>query len=281
MSTETFTIDCTNSLSISESDGKIEAADEFLMAGDNCQEKWEGFLYFDLSMIPSDVMINSAVLKIYIQKSEILGNKSTIYFQPLLIDYSKRGIFESEYNCPCPPVKIAVNTGFQGWLAINILDITKQWHHKSIKNYGLLIHTECGSKSLFTFNGRADYSSITQPQLLIGIINKCPMPIRRSIEVYEEFWSFNFFGTELSPPICVEQMKQGSFYILNKGPGEIRAFIETSADLVHWVKDAGIVIIENETNVLVAKYYSKFYRIRLVSTGFSKATVRFIEQYYL
>jgi hypothetical protein len=283
MTIETLRINCTKSLSLTEFDCEIKATDEFLLAGRSSNDTYRGFLYFDLSVIPYDIIINSCVLKIYIQKSNICGKKSNICFQPLFCDYSNSAIVQSEKDQQRPPISLIINADFHGWLAINVLDIIKNWYNKSLKNYGLLIFADENPKSLFTLKGMRgfnDTNDIMEPNLTIGYVNNCSALPKKNISVYEQLWKFKFYEKEISPPINVELIKQGTFYIDNYGCDNITAMIEISADLCHWLIDNEIVINQNRTSVLVAKYYSKFYRIRLVSTGTSEAVVRFIGQYY-
>jgi hypothetical protein len=280
MSTEILKINCLKSFSVIEFDYEVKVTDKFLVAGNIHEEIYHGLLFFDINQIPNDAIINSAVLKINIKKSDINGIKSAIYFKPLSCDYSFIKTNDNVSNYPCPMNSLKLNKDFHGCLAINILDIIKNWHSNKMKNYGLLISADRNPKTLFTLSDLNDDTCPMEPHLLIGYGNNCSEYIKKSIEVHQHFWKFEVCKTEKSPPINVELIKQGSFYINNKGTNVITAVVETGIDLLHWVKEAEININEGETKILVAKYYSKFYRIKFSSTGFSKAEVKFIGQFY-
>jgi hypothetical protein len=278
---ETVKLNCSESFSLLFADSEVKVCEEILIAGDYKNDIYKGFLYFNLSMIPSNVFINYAVLKIYIQRSEINARKAEICLQPLFCDYSNTATAQSEENLSYPPIKLKINPEFQGLLAINILDIAKGWQSNALKNYGLFIFVEKNLKSLFTLTGATGLSNIADPSLTIGFARTGQDIFKNNINAFEQTWKFRFCETELSPPICVELMKQGIFYINNNGCNIITAVVEISADLTHWVKDAETVIKENKTNILSARYFGKFNRIRLCSSGLADAQVKFIGQYYV
>ena len=273
-------INCIKSFTVIRSDSKIRVTDECLCVGYDNAGIYKGFLYFDISKIPQNITLNTATLRLYVNNTDISEQYCMLYFQPLLCDSHNPKIFQSTNNCCGCQIPVKVEKDFQGWLDIDIYGIVKNWYSKTTDNYGLIISIDKCEHSLLTFFGTEFLSCQSVPLLILNNSVNCQAPVETGVRIKEEYWRFKFYKTVVSPPINVSLIKQATFYVTNKGSSAITVAVETSADLFCWVKDSYKVIKECSTKAIVAKYYGKFYRLKVFAGGHGIAETVFVGQFY-
>ena len=108
-----------------------------------------------------------------------------------------------------------------------------------------------------------------------------PSPLEcdcHAVDVAQICREFCINDETFTPPIDVQRIIQGSFFIENCGEESLQATAQVSGDGRSWVDDAQVTVTQGDTGILVAKYYGKYYRLRLNTQGTGRAAIRFIMQ---
>ncbi|KAA8669665.1 DNRLRE domain-containing protein [Clostridium sp. HV4-5-A1G] len=272
---------CVRSLTITDFKPKSNVINDTLKIGFDGKNIYRSYMYFNIDNIPKDEFVNSAYLYIYLNKIDTEHSRTVFYIQPLQEDFDKYTTFEKQPQYYNRQAKFEINKNFHGPVRVEITDIFNEWNSGYMKNKGIIMKSNERKKSLgsFTSNSICDYEFI--PKLIISIpeLNHHNNS-SETVNVMEKSWNLEFRRIRCSPPINVERIIQGTFFIDNIGNGEVKAAVEVSCDLCSWIKDDEIIVDSNSSGILVAKYYGKYYRVKLQCLEQGTVRVNFIYQAY-
>ncbi|MDD3225244.1 MAG: DNRLRE domain-containing protein [Clostridium sp.] len=277
MSLEKIIVPCIKSMTITNLEPQSNVESPTLIVGYDGENVYRSYLYFDMISIPEEAVVNFAVLQIYLKKIS-MHHVTTFYIQALEDKFDKISTFENQPKCNDKKVEFKIKNDAHGLISINLTSLFYNWNNNSTSNKGIIIKSQEDVKSQIAFvsNFTAHYEDI--PKLYINYsLPSCRLN-EKYIAVIEKKFILKFFKETFSPIINVERIIQGTFFIHNIGNDLIKAIVEVSVDSIQWVKDAETVIKVNSTNTLVAKYYGKYYRIRLKCNNKAKVDAKFIYQ---
>jgi len=122
-------------------------------------------LKFDLSSIPADVTIDSAILRLYLYNTD-QATSTTLTCRRLTGDWEENGVTwnnqPSDNTDSQAQSTISTGTDWKEW---NVTDMVRNWYSGDWTNYGLKITTEGTAKS-HSFRSK-EYSS-NHPELVIN-----------------------------------------------------------------------------------------------------------------
>ena len=149
-----------------------------------------------------------------------------------------------------------------------------------MKNKGIIIKSGEKKKVMGSFISNFIYDYEFIPKLEIHISQLSHNNFQGILDVIEKCWDLEFYSVKYSPPINVERIIQGTFFVDNVGNNDIEAAVEVSSDLCNWIEDVKIEVNVNKSEVLIAKYYAKYYRVRFNCSKYGCVKLRFIYQVY-
>lgn len=240
------------------------------------------FLYFDIKSleVPEDAIIHYAVLKIYMKNLETDDPVSRIFAVPLINNFGKDTTFNEASEFSGYKAAVNVHRNFKGWLDIDVSEILGSWIDGTLENNGMALLSEEYAQS--TSNILSDWASNhkLKPYLLFCYSFNCRPQVQKQIEVVEFCNEFKFIEEAFTPPVNIERLKIGTFFVTNMGDTALTVTLETSANRCDWVKDCAKVICNGGTEAIVGKFYGKYYRLKLATESLGQAEVQFIAQFF-
>ena len=273
---------CSRSLTISELKPNNNFQTDILKVGAFKGKLYTSYIYFDLDNLPMNAQINYGVLRMYLRNQISRSTSNVLCVYPLKEDFSEMTTFNNQPEYRKEHTKLAISNCASGWIDINVTSMLIRWNENLMDNKGLILQ---GDKDRNKNSPLSFYSPLVVNYELMPIMcisYKCfkEQSNKKVIDVKEKHWTLDFKQTGISPIINVKNIIQGTFFIENVGENPLLSTIEVSSDSIHWVEDSYKTIDKEETKSLVAKYYGKYYRLRLASTCTGIAKVRFIYQVY-
>ncbi|AGY76734.1 DNRLRE domain-containing protein [Clostridium autoethanogenum] len=278
MPCEKTQIVCKKCITITNSNSKNDVEDNELKVGFTGKNTYRTYMYFNINDISENIVVDSAELEIYLNKINIPHSKTNFYVYPLKEDFDLDTSFENQPEYYEKQVKFELNKNSHGIIHVDITHIFDQWHDNSIKNKGLVLKSREKHRTLASFSSNLSPNYEGAPKLVV-----CYSKInhdQKIVDVVEKHWELKIFNTALSPTVNVERIINGTFFIENNSDVEIKAVVEVSVDSKHWIEDTEVVVGANKSQVLIAKYYGKYYRVKFNCSGFASAKLNFICQVY-
>lgn len=278
MSYEKTQIECTKCLTITDLNSKSHTEDNNLKIGFNGRNIYRSYMYFNIDDVSKNIVIDSVELEIYLNKINTSHSKIEFYIHALEDEFNTDTTFKNQPKYYKKQIKFNVNKNFQGSSHINITDMFYEWRSNHIKNNGIIIKSNEKRKALANVSSNldCDYECIPKLTVYFSNINRD----ERIMDVVEKYWTLKFYKVAFSEPVNVERIINGTFFIDNMGSTEIKAAVEVSANLEHWVEDNELIVNANSSQVLIAKYYGKYYRVRFNCLGYASVKLRFICEVY-
>lgn len=281
MSDEKTQILCTKSLTVTDlyPDGNIQ--DDTLKVGFDGKNIYRSYLYFDIGNILENSIINFVILRIFIKKIVTCHTPITLYVQALKDEFNKCTTFNNQPEYNKIQIKINVNSDLRGWLDINITNLFCNCSDIS-ENKGIIIRSNDWEKSLINFASNLTCNPAIIPRLYMDYSCIHHKSNDKYINVIEKYWELEISAnTETySPAVNVERIIQGTFFVYNTGSTDVLGTVQVSVDSINWVNDWQDNINANSSNVLIAQYYGKYYRLKLESSAPVVVQIKFIYQIY-
>ena len=278
MPCEKTQIVCKKCITITNSNSKNDVEDNELKVGFTGKNTYRTYMYFNINDISENIVVDSAELEIYLNKINIPHSKTNFYVHPLKEDFDLNTSFENQPEYYEKQVKFELNKNSHEIIHVDITHMFDGWHDNSIKNNGLVLKSGEKHRALANFSSNSNPNYEGAPKLVI-----CSSKInhdQKIVDVVEKHWELKIFNTARSPIVNVERIINGTFFIENTSGVEIKAVVEVSVDSKHWIEDTGVVVGANKSQVLIAKYYGKYYRVKFNCSGFASAKLNFICQVY-
>lgn len=242
---------------------------------------YKSYIYFNLSDLHEDFVVNSAILRVYLKRHISYGKSNTLYIYPLEQNFNKSTTFDNQPTISNEFVKFTTRD-YNKWMDI---DITTLFSHNTnqILSNGMLLKCDKDKNSLVSFYSNLSDNSKFSPKLCLDYsYSEYENSGKRYIEVKKKSWLLNFYNEEITQPVNVERIIQGTFFINNLGSNTLNARVEVSFDSINWVKDQDIDVTQNSIKVLVAQYYGGYYRIVVNSPDNNgEVEIKFVYQVYI
>ncbi|MEY7998987.1 DNRLRE domain-containing protein [Clostridium sp. Mt-5] len=271
---------CMKSLTVTDFKSKGNIEDDILKVGFDGKNIYRSYMYFNIDNIPKNQFVDFVYLYVYLSKIDTEHSKTTFYIQPLQEDFDKYTTFENQPQYCNRQIKFEVNRNSNALMRVDMTHIFNEWNSGHIKNKGIIIKSGEKKKSLGNFASSLIYDYEFIPKLMIGIPELNHNYFQGIVDIIEKHCKLEFYKIKSSPPISVERIIQGTFFIDNIGNTEVKAIVEVSCDLCNWIKDEGVIVNANSSEILIAKYYGKYYRVRFECLEYASVNLKFIYQVY-
>jgi hypothetical protein len=280
MVNEKVQIICNKNLTVTDLHPQENFEKSTIKCGFDGKNIYRSYMYFDISNVVEDSSVKSIILKLYLKKIVTSHMSSTLYIQTLEEEFGKNTTFENQPQYGNSKIKTRIDRDSEGWINLNVRSLF-QGSNKNLKNnYGIILSTDENKESLLSFSSNLDNNYLFFPKLIVSFSNVNSRRNEGYIEVIEKNWIFKFKKCIKSEAINVQRIIEGSFFVDNVGNEHVLATVEVSADSVHWVVDVEKYIDVCSTEILVAKYYGKYYRITLNCCDIGKVNIKFVCQVY-
>ncbi|WP_190285264.1 DNRLRE domain-containing protein [Clostridium sp. JN-1] len=273
---------CSRSLTITDLYPNRNFQKGVLNAGFYEGNLYKSYIYFDLSNLCENFIVNSAVLRLYLKKHISYGKKSNLYIYPLKESFNKCTAFTNQPGISNEFVKFSARD-YNRPLDIDITSLFNSNNINYILNNGILLKCDEDKNSLVSF-----YSNLTDnckivPKIFLDYsCDECSQNKKKYVDVKKKSWLLNFSNEVVTQPVNVERLIQGTFFINNLSSNTLKARVEVSFDLNRWIKDQEVDIAQNSNGVLVAQYYGRYYRIVVNSPDNNgKVEIKFVYQVYV
>lgn len=255
--------------------------EDLIITGFDGKNIYKSYLYFDLESIEQkNITVKSCTLRLYLQSAKSCLPYIKLWIKPIEESFTKYTTFQNQPKCYNTNVIIKIKNSFPKWIDININKIFFAWQREFIKNHGLAIVTEENKKSIMSICSCLNSDRELVPKLCIKYSPINCDSNKNCIDIIEKYWELNFCYNSSTPIINVESIIEGSFFIHNCSSNAIKSIAKVSGDGFHWITDNEKTINPYSTKIQVLKYYAKYYRIYLVSSGAGKVNIKFIYQSY-
>lgn len=271
------------SLTVSSEYPEGNINDEKIKCGFDGQNIFRSYIFFDLSPLPYNAFVTSAKLQLFLIEDYFKYSSKNLYFYMLQEDFGEYTTYNKQPKYNINYIKTNISYKNFGVIEIPITSFVLKWTNGEVINKGLLVRCEENKKSLVEFGSSKNRIYNYIPKLYINFIqptNQCEI-LHKLVDVKELEYNLYFSDYAQTPAIDVSKLIVGSFFIENTGMREIDAWVEVSFDGVNWIKDTNKKISINSCEILVAKYYGKYYRVILSTNGVSGAKIKFIYQAYI
>lgn len=256
---------------------------ETIECGFDGKNIYRSYIYFDLSPLPYNAFITSAKMQLFLLEDYLKCLSKNIYVYMLQEDFGDYTTYNQQPRYSINYIKTNISYKNFGVIEIPITNFVIKWTNGEVINKGLLIRCEENKKSLVEFGSSKNTTYNYIPKLYLNFTqptNQCEI-LHKLIEVKELEFNFYFSDFVQTPAIDVSKLIVGSFFIQNTGIKEIDVWVEVSFDGLNWVKDTNKKVGFSSTEVLIAKYYGKYYRIVINTNGAATAKIKFIYQTYI
>ena len=271
---------CVKSLTLSDRSVWDSAYGAPLAVGNDEKNQYTSLLYFSIPPLPEYAAVENAALNIYAVGKNQNGRKVAMAIRPFddqLYPSEGRQYTDQPYVC-----EISCRGG---WNSIDISELVGRWYQHGNHTLSIELYVQEPLQLPVKIIGRGPLYELSPK---IDIVFSAPEkeevyapPVEclcHTVDIAQMCREFFFSGETFTPPIDVQRIIQGSFFIDNCMDEDLEATAQVSADGCRWVDDAEVTVKKGNTGVLVAKYYGKYYRLRLHTENAGRAAIRFIMQ---
>ncbi|TDT61018.1 DNRLRE domain-containing protein [Fonticella tunisiensis] len=271
---------CTRQVSVNSKFPDQNFKDETFQAGTDGAYNYRSFMFFDIMNLPFNINVVSARLVIYLIEDLYKFTGKKLYIYGLLDDFGHFTTYSFQPRTESRYVKFNMNIRSSGPMQIDVTDIVRKWRNGNLINKGILLRGDERRPSLITLGSAHNMNYNLIPKLKLQYTIPEPPSILGNIEIKTFTWYLSFSGSAVTPDIDVSAIIEGTFFIKNLGPNQVKANIEVSYDGSNWSKDTERVIPPGTTAAMAPQYYGKFYRVRFTSAGSTAVDIKFIYQVY-
>ncbi|MCX7694121.1 MAG: DNRLRE domain-containing protein [Caloramator sp.] len=253
---------------------------DIISCGFNGNFIYRSFLNFDISSLPYNAFITSAILQLFLIDDYFKCFSKNLYVYMLKEDFGDFTTYNQQPKFYSDYIRTNISYKKYGLINVNITNFVQRWMSGETINKGLLLRCEENKKSLVAFGSKnnSQYSAI--PKLYINFIKPKIYDEGKFIDVKEEVFDLNFINEGYSRSFDVSRMIIGSFIIKNTGFRDVDVCVDVSIDGITWIRDTEKRICISQSDILVPKYYGKYYRIYTYTNGEGSVNVKFIYQVY-
>ncbi|SKA79500.1 hypothetical protein SAMN05443428_10377 [Caloramator quimbayensis] len=258
------------SLTIKSSEPDKNFKEEVIKCGRDDEGFYKSYIFFDLSTLPERAQITSA--KLYLNLLE-RTNPTALYaigIYPLLEDFGDFTVYSFQPKIYVSPINYHLIYKKSGKIELNLTNIVQKWKNGMLINKGLLLKGEGGRFDMLTFGSSYNKIYDNIPCLEIAYSLDSPVPFGQSIVKYNDYEEkLNYInGTVSSSPIDFSHLIQATVFISNLGGYEVTAASQYSPDNITWIQDYSKKILPAQTAYIIPKIYSKYYSLKIQSTGY-------------
>lgn len=223
-------------------------------------------LKFDLSSLSKNILISSAILKLFLYKKDYCGiQKITAY--PLKNSFNEESVnWNTELiTQPISTSAYVMDTQINSYIEIDITTFIFSWYKNIFPNFGIELLADENTPSLIRFRSR-EYLNLSQcPQLVITYDNINSHIINLPNVRASEIGTPSFFvNTNFLPGI--------TFYITNNDKYFIVAQLQTSIDGLIWFNEGTSLIIDGINGACLTTHaITEKVRVVLKGVGISEA----------
>lgn len=253
---------------------------DIISCGFNGNFVYRSFLSFDISSLPYNAFITSAILQLFLIDDYFKCFSKNLHVYMLKEDFGDFTTYNQQPKFYSDYIRTNISYKKYGLINVNITSFVQRWMSGETINKGILLRCEENKKSLVAFGSKnnSQYSAI--PKLYINFIKPKIYDEGKFIEVKEEAFDLKFTNAGYSRNFDVSRMIIGSFIIKNTGFKDVDVCVDVSIDGITWIRDTEKRICINQSDILVPKYYGKYYRIYTYTNGEGSVNVKFIYQVY-
>lgn len=278
MSSQKIQFSCSRSLILTNLHPDRNFKKSILDVGFYNGDLYQSYLYFKSDDSYENYMIISAILRLYVKKQISNGMTNILYIYPLEQKFNRFTTFNNMPEVSNEFIEFNIHD-CDKWLDIDITSLFD--NNDNILKNGMLLKSNGDANSLVRFYSNLVSNYKIVPKLFLEYYTENNFNDGRYVEVRKRVFILDFEGEEVTQPINVERMIQGTFFINNLSTSDLNAKIEVSFDLSTWVGEQEVNVSANSNDVLVAQYYGKYYRVVLSSPGNTASVeIKFIYQVY-
>lgn len=233
-------------------------------------------LSFDLCLLPSDIVIDAAVLRMY--ADNISERTIPAFITPYILTSSWD---EKDVNWSNQPVKNTSLAGktvevlSYGWYNWDITNIMQVWILNSGSNSGLILESmEDGTRDIKKFHSaRSYYYRNYRPYLEIrySYKNSFSLSSRNTVNVFETYNTLDLLSFSAWQNTSIYSMY--TFFIQNTGQNAAQVFIQISPDRTAVYDEAGCSNIPpGSVEAIVPQRFGFFSRVAFKSSFFARST---------
>ncbi|MBZ4663864.1 MAG: hypothetical protein JG776_1579 [Caloramator sp.] len=253
---------------------------DIISCGFNGNFIYRSFLYFDISSLPYNAFITSAILQLFLIEDYFKCLSKNLYVYMLQEDFGDFTTYNQQPKFYNDYIRTNISYKKYGLININITSFVQRWMSGEVINKGILLRCEENKKSLVAFGSSKSSQYSAVPKLYINFIKPRVYDEGKFIEVKEEAMDLHFINTGYSSVYDVSRMVIGSFFIKNTGYKDVDVCVDVSVDGLTWVRDIEKRVCISQCEILVPKYYGKYYRISTYTNGEGRVNIKFIYQVY-
>ncbi|RYD03044.1 hypothetical protein N752_21780 [Desulforamulus aquiferis] len=232
-----------------------------LPVGSLCASKFISYLYFDLSSLPSDLIIKSALLTLYFKAHPYKGiPPNTIIIHPLKNAFEDCETFFIDRPRNFAETKLIANYISESpKFEVTITEIFNRWYSQTLPNHGLSLSTsDLFNSGYLKFHSSNIIDISQQPTLTIetSVSKECDIVnTEEDLEVLSmnsysstrEVWCFSVF----------------SFIVKNTGINQILLTIQDSADGLDFIDEGPErSLLPGQSVILVNRFFARYARLK-------------------
>jgi hypothetical protein len=221
---------------------------------------YRSLLKFDLSSLSKNILISSAILKLFLYEKDYCGiQKITAY--PLKNSFDEDSVnWNAELNThPISSSAYIQDTQINTYIEIDITTFVYSWYKNILPNYGIELLATENMPSLIRFRSKEYFDFSQCPQLLITYDNINSHIINLPSVRASEIGTPSFFvNTNFHSGI--------SFYVTNNDKYFIVAQLQISNDGLIWVNEGASLIVDGRNGACLTTYAITD-RVRVVLKG--------------
>ncbi|KAJ51137.1 hypothetical protein BD780_000259 [Clostridium tetanomorphum] len=235
---------------------------------------YRSLLKFDLSEMPENVTINSADLRLYIDRKDVPNatvSPQTITVYPNLQDFDENIVTWNNQ----PPIGSAAGSydvldgDLNSYVSISIIPLVTGWLDGSIPNTGIMLEGVENNDALIGIAGIDGNDYTVWAELVIDYL------IGSTTIHPTETLNFAGAGTQTTSSIPLGARTEVSFNISLAGVGAASAVIQLSDDGVTWTNElvTPISISAGGQAVISSSAVANFARLSVIAAGVTVATI--------
>jgi len=240
-----------------------------MLVGRSMNKTYRAFIQFDISKIPYNANISSAVMKLYLFKNDFPGvEKNLGVFQLVSYWHEKTVTWWNQPNFVEPPVYSITLTNEQDvFLEFDLTDLAQKWMRGEAVNQGVMLKmADEATDNLIGFRTKEFKNSLYWPALEVIF--------QEEVDIYVPSFEVNQIedleaGADWDYSLAREVLAlEYSYVVKNTGPGDALVVIEYSPDGVEWVRDNDTVMVPaGEARVLPPLVLSRYVRVAYKATN--------------
>lgn len=222
------------------------------------------YIYFDLSTIPPNLSIKSAMLNLYFANPAYKGRPPS----SVILGVLKDGFCDCKTNYRNRPGLLAESQKYLlipndfSPVSIDVIDIVKKWHSRKIDNNGFaLLPEQFCRNGVFIFKSNDSIDEALYPTLSINTSDPCLELIcctdcfeeKKLVTAEEKFsktrevWRFSVF----------------SFIVKNTGSKKVLIQLQDSPDGINFVDEEPFFLLRpGQTDIFVNTFFARYGRLK-------------------